>query len=197
MSALYIFRTVRILYSSHFKIKSGLFLSKVFVLFPLCPNLLSMCDHNFCFRIFFFKQNSLVFHFKHKIVKDFLDWLNYTHFLNDFRTDHHTHSYFCFQNGYKDGIHDGKESMFQIGFDAGYKEGFKNSFNVGKVHGLTMAAGLETKHDLLLRKPTRGHCQICSDTTLLDKPISKIVAVQSSHSHNVNETLNKRYNDTI
>lgn len=98
-----------------------------------------------------------------------------------------------FQNGYKDGIHDGKESKFQDGFDTGYMEGFRNAFNLGKYHGLTTAAGIDTKQDLLLRKPTRGHCQICTDPTLLDKSITEITATQSSHSRNVNETLNKRY----
>lgn len=98
-----------------------------------------------------------------------------------------------FQNGYKDGVHDGRESMFQAGFDSGYKEGFKNAFNVGKFHGLTTAAETNTNHDLLLKKPTRGHCQICTDKTLLDKPISDIISVQSSHSKNVIDKLNERY----
>lgn len=83
--------------------------------------------------------------------------------------------------------------MFQSGFDAGYKEGFMNAFSVGKFHGLTTAAETNTNPDLLLKKPTRGHCQICTDTTLLDKSISEITAVQSSHAQSVNETLNKRY----
>ncbi|KAJ6639741.1 Protein YAE1 like [Pseudolycoriella hygida] len=97
------------------------------------------------------------------------------------------------KNGYKDGIHDGRESMFQAGFDVGYKEGFKNSFKIGRFHGLTTAAQINTSHDLLLKKPTRGHCQICIDSTLLDKSISEITAAQTSHSQSVNETLNKRY----
>lgn len=83
--------------------------------------------------------------------------------------------------------------MFQAGFDAGYKEGFKNAFNVGKCHGQTTAAGINTNHDLLLKKPTRGHCQICTDATLLEKSISDIITVQSSHCQNVHDTLNKRY----
>lgn len=100
---------------------------------------------------------------------------------------------FAFQNGYKDGIHDGKESMFQSGFDVGYKEGFKNAFNIGKYHGQTIAAGTNIKDDLLLRKPTRGQCQICTDPTLLDKSVEEITAVQTKHSQNVNDALNKRY----
>lgn len=83
--------------------------------------------------------------------------------------------------------------MFQSGFDAGYNEGFKNAFNIGKYHGLTTAAATNTKEDLLLRKPTRGQCQICTDPTLLEKSISDITAIQSKHSQNVNEALNKRY----
>lgn len=102
--------------------------------------------------------------------------------------------------GYKDGVHDGRESQFQNGFDAGYEQGFKNGFLLGKYNGsLSIGsnkdANKESKiqNDLILHRPSRGQCILCTNPTLKDNSISDIVDKQTEHIKRIATTLESRY----
>lgn len=103
--------------------------------------------------------------------------------------------------GYKDGVHDGRESQFQKGFDNGYEQGFKNGFLLGKFKGSlsVQATKNETntvsnvQNDLILQRPSRGQCILCTDHSLKDNSISDIVGKQTDHMKRIESTLESRY----
>lgn len=117
------------------------------------------------------------------------------------------------QSGYKEGIYDGRQSVFQKGFDIGFEQAFSNAYTIGRYQGQLKAVQqlpqdtirsepiekcLENcDHDLLLNKPTRGHCQVCINNELIKKDIGDILAVQSKHSESVNAALAKKYNPVL
>lgn len=104
-----------------------------------------------------------------------------------------------FQTGYKEGVFDGRQSVFQNGFDIGMAEGFRNAFIIGQQQGLVTGYNQIKNQkqseitDLMLAKPTRGQCLICSDKQLINEPIPDIVKAQTKHSANVSDALQKKY----
>lgn len=102
-----------------------------------------------------------------------------------------------FQMGYKDGVHDGRESQFQKGFDDGYEQGFKNGFLLGKYKGnlSVQTANQEPniQNDLILQRPPRGQCILCTNPSLKDNSISNIVGQQKEHMNRIESTLQSRY----
>lgn len=98
--------------------------------------------------------------------------------------------------GYKDGIHDGRESQFQKGFDDGYEQGFKHGSLLGKYKGDLWAEQLQqgtNAYDLLLHRPSRGQCVLCTNPALKEDTISNIVVAQSEHMARVTSALQTRY----
>lgn len=105
--------------------------------------------------------------------------------------------YILIQTGYKEGVFDGRQSVFQIGFDIGMAEGFRNAFIIGKHQGLSTSYNqIENQNkvpDVMLAKPTRGQCLICSDKQLINKTIPEIIEAQTKHSKSVFNALQKKY----
>lgn len=103
------------------------------------------------------------------------------------------------QTGYKEGVYDGRQSVFQSGFDIGMAEGFRNAFTIGKHQGLATAyIQIDNQKqfevlDLMLAKPTRGQCLICTDKELINKTIPVILKAQTKHSAIVSDALQKKY----
>lgn len=102
--------------------------------------------------------------------------------------------------GYKDGVHDGRESQFQNGFDAGYEQGFRNGYTLGKYKGsLTVplkkdaTTDSNVQNDLILQRPSRGQCILCTNPSLKDNSISDIVEKQTNHQMRIETTLASRY----
>ncbi|XP_055322898.1 uncharacterized protein LOC129578410 [Sitodiplosis mosellana] len=101
--------------------------------------------------------------------------------------------------GYSDGVHDGRESQFQKGFDDGFEQGFKNGFLLGKYKGSVsnpMAAkstNSNVQNDLILQRPFRGQCTLCTDPSQKDNSISDIVNKQTEHMKRIESTLGSRY----
>ncbi|XP_031620058.1 protein YAE1 [Contarinia nasturtii] len=103
--------------------------------------------------------------------------------------------------GYKDGVHDGRESQFQKGFDDGYEQGFKNGFLLGKYNGqLTIEptkndskSDGKARNDLILQRPSRGQCILCTNPSLKDDSIKDIVNKQNEHMKRIESTLESRY----
>lgn len=106
-----------------------------------------------------------------------------------------------FQMGYKDGVHDGRESQFQKGFDDGYEQGFKNGFLLGKYKGRLSTeqssrnecADSSNRNDLILHRPSRGQCILCTNHSLKDDSISDIIDKQVDHMKRIESTLSSRY----
>lgn len=103
------------------------------------------------------------------------------------------------QTGYKEGVFEGRQSVFQSGFDIGMAEGFRNAFTIGKHQGFVTAYNQIKQQnqsevlDLMLAKPTRGQCLICSDKQLINETIPDIIKAQTNHSTNVSDALQKKY----
>lgn len=105
--------------------------------------------------------------------------------------------------GYKDGIHDGRESQFQNGFDSGYQQGFQNGFLLGRYKGvesIKQSNGMTTNNsnasnDLILQRPPRGQCILCTEPTLKDNSISDIIEKQTKHINRIEATLISRYSN--
>lgn len=102
-----------------------------------------------------------------------------------------------FQMGYKDGVHDGRESKFQKGFDDGYEQGFTNGFLLGKYKGILASsdtgAQSNIQNDLILQRPSRGQCILCTNPSLKDDSISDIIDKQTEHMKRIESNLSSRY----
>lgn len=99
--------------------------------------------------------------------------------------------------GYKDGMHDGRESQFQKGFDDGYEQGFKNGFLLGKYKGSVSVQPTKNDsnidlNDLILQRPSRGQCILCTNPSLKDNSITNIVGKQTDHMNRIELTLDSR-----
>lgn len=105
--------------------------------------------------------------------------------------------------GYKDGVHDGRESQFQVGFDVGYQHGFKYGFLLGKFKGCLSIeqaqakeenkSNLSGQNDLMLQRPSRGQCILCTNPSLKDESIGDIVIKQTEQMGNIESTLESNY----
>lgn len=100
--------------------------------------------------------------------------------------------------GYSDGVHDGRESQFQKGFDDGFEQGFQNGFLLGKYKGsLSVSTGQtadsNVQNDLILQRPSRGQCTLCTDPSQKDNSISDIIDKQTEHMKRIESTLQTRY----
>lgn len=101
-------------------------------------------------------------------------------------------------------MHDGRVSQFQTGFDIGYQNGIRNGFILGKQKGLLSAepdacnsnVKFDVQNDLILQRPSRGQCILCTDKALIDNSISDIVELQTKHINQIQTTLKTRYEQT-
>lgn len=108
--------------------------------------------------------------------------------------------------GYKDGIHDGRETQFQNGFDDGYEQGFQNGFMLGKYKGTIFGSSLmdasnsknqAIQNDLILYRPSRGQCILCTNPSIQENCVKDIVTQQNEHIKIVKATLESRYGPLI
>lgn len=102
--------------------------------------------------------------------------------------------------GYKDGVHDGRESQFQRGFDEAYEQGFKHGFLLGEYKAKVLYAqssrydsNVPVQNDLILQRPSRGQCILCTNPSLKDNSISDIIDKQTDHMKRIESTLASRY----
>lgn len=108
----------------------------------------------------------------------------------------------CFEQiGYKEGAYAGRQSVFQHSFDDGYAAGFRNGLQLGRYQGLTTAFAQinadsqpsTSSTDLLLLKPTRGQCQVCTDQLLINRPVDDLVRLQGAHEAKCRIALETKY----
>lgn len=114
----------------------------------------------------------------------------------------HLYCFSVFQSGFKDGAYEGRQSVFQTSFDDGYTIGVRNGLQLGRYQGVLAAlaqiqdtATQTPINDLLLVKPTRGQCQICTDKELINGTVDELHAIQSAHETKCQQALAKKYPD--
>lgn len=108
--------------------------------------------------------------------------------------DHLSH-FINFQLGFKEGAYDGREAQFQRDFDTGFECGFKNGFELGKYRAIY--ENNSDRLDIILNKPSRGQCVVCTDSSLKEKSTPEITATQEAHIEKCFQTLDSRYKSKI
>lgn len=63
---------------------------------------------------------------------------------------------------------------------------------MGRLNTATSEAETATK-DLILNRPARGQCVICTEQTLINEDIDVILNHQKRHINRINEALEQRY----
>lgn len=113
------------------------------------------------------------------------------------------------QIGYQEGAYDGRQAVFQKGFDVGYESGFRNGYRLGTQIGQLNASNdisnrvnrgiavSSATSDLILKRPTRGQCVVCTDQNLINENIDRVVELQEKHFTKIDDTLASRYSSAL